>query len=1072
MKKFFTLLVLTVMVMLLIPNTGRASHFAGVDLTYTYTGTPNQYLVRMKLYRDCTGIPAPSSVSICYASNTLGTNGSATAPNVSVTPVPSSPCVTVPSNPCPGGFGDIEEHIYEVTITLPAPASDWVFSWADCCRNGAISTLQPNGIYVSATLNSLTAPTNSSPSFLNLAYTRFCVGNQFFYDQGATDINGDSLVFSLVTAEDGNFGCPQTPFPNTYIAPYSPTNPLASSIPITINSTNGVINFIPSVVQVAVICVLVREYRNGLLIGQVKRDIQINIVPACNQIIPSFNNNVLTTGTGAIQASCNDYTVIVPFDTTFQCGSLVPTDFRVISPFGIPNPVVAAAPINCTNGQTDSVLLTLLNPLTVGETFLWIKRGFDGNTLLSECGSEIPEFQDTVRIVVNDNSVWTPAIDSIGCIFNDFTVDLTDSIYCFSIVNDGTDLQLVDGSGTNYPIANAYGYCTPGGLKTNALLVEMVNNTSAAGPFYLLINNAGGSDGNTIANDCGRFLTGTDTLAILYIDNIIPVNLGSDQNICSFDPIPTLDCGYASLTYQWYDLSGAIAGATAQTYTPTTGGTYSVVVNNGSGCSGTDTLALTIVPAPVDNLGSDLSLCVNDPLPTLDAGNVGATYQWFLNGTPIAGATSQTYSPSAAGAGSNTYSVEVNTGNVLCIGSFDVVITTTTAYSVTTLSDATLCDSDPLPTLDAGNPGAPAYQWWLNGSVIPGATSQTYLPSQAGTYSVIVGTGACADTGSMVLSVSTTPVVSLSNATICDYDAIPSLDPGAFSGASYQWSLGGSPIAGAINQTYQPSAAGTYSVAVSVAPGCTGTASMDLVINAAPVLAIADEGICALPAQTATLDAGVAGATYAWSTGQTTQIINPNAAGDYSVLVTLNNCEARDTATVTVFNYDTPVVACNPGTGTYKFIYVWGTITGASGYEVSEDGGATWAPANVPTSPESHGVNISIADFKVRAIGPGPLNCRSADSEPVACEVEIPNIFTPNGDNKNEFFEIKNIEQYPNNTVQVFNRWGKEIYNEGGYNNTTKKFTGENMPDGVYFYIVNLGDDTREPKAGTVTISR
>ncbi|MBK9318632.1 MAG: gliding motility-associated C-terminal domain-containing protein [Bacteroidetes bacterium] len=58
-------------------------------------------------------------------------------------------------------------------------------------------------------------------------------------------------------------------------------------------------------------------------------------------------------------------------------------------------------------------------------------------------------------------------------------------------------------------------------------------------------------------------------------------------------------------------------------------------------------------------------------------------------------------------------------------------------------------------------------------------------------------------------------------------------------------------------------------------------------------------------------------------------------------------------------------------------------------------------------------------------------------------EVTIPNIFTPIGDNTNEFFEMENIEQYPNNTVQIFNRWGKEAFSTSGYNNTTKKFDGK-----------------------------
>jgi gliding motility-associated-like protein len=1069
MKKLFTLLVLALMVVVMTPDTSKASHMAGVDITYEYAGSPNTFLVRLKFYRDCLGISAPTQVTICYSSVSTGQNGSVIASQVSTTPVPSTPCVNAASS-CPGGVGDIEEYVYETIVTLPGPAVDWIFSWADCCRNGAITTLQPNGMYISALLDNVNAPTNSSPSFLNLAYTRFCVGNQFYYDQGATDIDGDSLVFTLVTAEDGGFGCPNTSFPNTYIAPYSATNFLASSIPITINQNTGVINFIPSVVQVAVMCVLVEEYRNGLKIGSVKRDIQINIVPACNQIIPSFINSSLTTGPGIIQTTCggNDYTIIVPFDTTFQCGSAVPTDFRVITPIGIPNPVVNVQPINCSNGQTDSLLLTLLNPLISGTTYVYLKKGFDGNTLLSECGAEMPELLDTVKyIVLDSNIVWLPKQDSVGCAFNNITVQLMDSIYCNSIANDGSDLYLIDGNGVNYPIGSVYGFCTPGGLKTKELLINMASTVSSGGPFYLLLNNSG-SDGNTLANTCGRYLLTSDTIAIFGVDTIIPVNLGTDQSLCSFDPVPTLDCGYTGFSIQWYDQNGPIAGATSQTYTPTVSGTYSVYVSNGPTCAGNDTMSLVIIPAPTDNLPADASLCINDPLPTLDAGNPGATYQWYANNVLLPGETNQTYTPNPGAAGTFTYSVEVNTGNVVCIGDFDVTFTVVSAYTVSTLSDQSICANGTYPLLDAGNPGA-NYQWNDQNGPIAGATSQTYQTTQAGTYSVTVGSGSCAGTGQMVLTVNAIPTPALTSASICDYDAIPTLDAGAYASATYQWNDQNGPIAGATAQTYTPTGAGTYSVDVTIPPGCTGSSSMSLTVNAAPLPSVADADICT--DQQATLDAGVAGASYQWSNGGNTQTISTNVAGTYSVLVTLNNCTATDTAVVNVFAYPVaPIVACNPGTGTFKFIYTWSPIAGAASYEVSEDGGATWIPANTPTGPETHGLNITIPNFAVRAIGSGLCKI-GASSEPIACEVVIPNIFTPNGDNVNEFFEIDNIEQYPNNNVQIFNRWGKEVYSVNGYNNSNKKFDGKDSPDGVYFYIVDLADGT-EPKSGTVTISR
>ncbi len=79
--------------------------------------------------------------------------------------------------------------------------------------------------------------------------------------------------------------------------------------------------------------------------------------------------------------------------------------------------------------------------------------------------------------------------------------------------------------------------------------------------------------------------------------------------------------------------------------------------------------------------------------------------------------------------------------------------------------------------------------------------------------------------------------------------------------------------------------------------------------------------------------------------------------------------------------------------------------------------------------------------------------------------VDIPEVFTPNGDNKNSFFKIKNIEIYPLNHILIFNRWGNKVY-EGkpymnewdGKNYFGPKIGGDELPVGTYFYILDLGD--------------
>jgi len=258
-------------------------------------------------------------------------------------PIPSSSCVTTPTN-CTGfgGFGT-EEWIYQEVLTLPNAANDWIFSYNVCCRNTQITTLANAGgqdIYVSATLNNLDFPTNSSPYFDSVPVTTFCVNNQFYYYQGAFDVDGDSLNYSLVPAE-GNFSCPAAPTNLAYNAPFSATNPLQTLNGTTIDPLTGVISFLPNAIQVGVICVLVEEYDTtqfpAVKKGQVKRDLQILVISNCIVIQPAPSGLGSGGGyTNALFASCADTSVIVTLSDDVQCGSIAAdgSDFRAIGPKG------------------------------------------------------------------------------------------------------------------------------------------------------------------------------------------------------------------------------------------------------------------------------------------------------------------------------------------------------------------------------------------------------------------------------------------------------------------------------------------------------------------------------------------------------------------------------------------------------------------------------------------------------------------------------------------------------------------------------------------------------------------
>lgn len=101
------------------------------------------------------------------------------------------------------------------------------------------------------------------------------------------------------------------------------------------------------------------------------------------------------------------------------------------------------------------------------------------------------------------------------------------------------------------------------------------------------------------------------------------------------------------------------------------------------------------------------------------------------------------------------------------------------------------------------------------------------------------------------------------------------------------------------------------------------------------------------------------------------------------------------------------------------------------------------------------------------------------------CDIEIASdLITPDGDGINDVFSIKNIEQFPNNTVEIYNRWGVKVYTTTGYDNQSNVFAGisngrvtinasENLPAGVYFYIINYNDDSRTlSKSGYLYINQ
>lgn len=80
-------------------------------------------------------------------------------------------------------------------------------------------------------------------------------------------------------------------------------------------------------------------------------------------------------------------------------------------------------------------------------------------------------------------------------------------------------------------------------------------------------------------------------------------------------------------------------------------------------------------------------------------------------------------------------------------------------------------------------------------------------------------------------------------------------------------------------------------------------------------------------------------------------------------------------------------------------------------------------------------------------------NTATVTQEITGDDIYLPNIITPNGDGKNDYFVVPGLDRYPGSTLIIYNRWGNQVYQNKNYDN---KWNGEGLNEGTYYYILKL----------------
>ncbi len=301
----------------------------------------------------------------------------------------------------------------------------------------------------------------------------------------------------------------------------------------------------------------------------------------------------------------------------------------------------------------------------------------------------------------------------------------------------------------------------------------------------------------------------------------------------------------------------------------------------------------------------------------------------------------------------------------------------------------------------------------------------------------------------------------------------------------YRWLFADYSTAGTINTSKPFMVAGNQQVnyRLIASNGCIGDTTKTILIHPNPAADFSISGAPFCTGKPVTIQSSLNGITqWTWDLGNGTSTAVPsfthqyNTAGSYPVtLTTANNAGCVSAPFVqTIIIATTPQVNAGPDTvvraGTA--ISLPAAVTPAGNYQYS------WTPStylSAPSvlSPVCTPILPITYTLQVSSLSSG---CTASDEVIVTAVAGlfIPTGFTPNGDGKNDQWTIPGLALYPGARVSVFNRGGQLLYQSSDYtrNPWDGRYRGQVQPTGLYIYLVELKDNSRQILKGTISLIR
>ena len=328
----------------------------------------------------------------------------------------------------------------------------------------------------------------------------------------------------------------------------------------------------------------------------------------------------------------------------------------------------------------------------------------------------------------------------------------------------------------------------------------------------------------------------------------------------------------------------------------------------------------------------------------------------------------------------------------------------------------------------------------------------------------------------LTVTIKALPVAVISsNSPLCENATIQLTASG---GTNYEWQ-GPANFTSTSNQptiqNAQPQNAGMYIVKVTAPNSCFVMDSINVVLNPAPVAAVSfkTDTICA--GSSILLEAS-GGSIYQWSPAtylstpqQQNTLAKPLTSIIYKVNV-MNSFGCADTASVNIKVIVLPIVNAGADVITIagKAVQLSGTVSGDAAR-------FSWSPVNFILNENTLTPVVSPpTDYEYILTAFAPKNCGSSTDTvqiKIINGIFIPNAFSPNGDGKNDTWNVPSLEAYPLHTLTIFNRYGQVVFQR---NKTFVPwngfFKGQLLPAGAYTYLIDLNNGTAVLKGSFLLI--